>query len=130
MSHYYDTSSRTDEQLPSEFTSNEEAHSLTEPREPRGFLIKVYSLMYGTGLAWIAAVVAAVFTFGWGATIVFLSLAWASVTAIGSNPEAPALPLIQAGTALAAAIALTILAVLMTKALRRMINHDPRQGQA
>ncbi|RKQ84540.1 hypothetical protein U746_2771 [Mycolicibacterium mucogenicum 261Sha1.1M5] len=130
MSHYYDTSSRADEQLPSEFTSNEETHSLTEPREPRGFLIKVYSLMYGAGLAWTAAVVAAVFTFGWGATVVLLWLAWASVTAIGSNPEAPALPLVQAGTALTAAIALTALAVLMTKALRRMINHGPRQSQA
>ncbi|MCS3427618.1 hypothetical protein [Leucobacter aridicollis] len=130
MSHYYDTSSRADEQLPSEFTSNEDVHSLTEPHEPRGYLIKAYSLMYGTGLAWIAALVAVVFTFGWVALLAFLGLAWASATAIGSNPETPSLPLLEAGIALTAATALTILAVLMTKALRRMINHGPRQSQA
>lgn len=125
MSHYYDTSSRADEQLPSEFTSNEDVHSFTESHEPRGFLVKVYSLMYGAGLAWLAAVVAVVFTFGWVATIVFISLAWASVTAIGSNPEAPHLPLVEAGSALAAVVALATLALLMTRTLRRMINDGP-----
>ena len=81
--------------------------------------------MYGTGLVWIATVVAVAFTFGWVATIAFLSLAWASATAIGSNPETPPLPLVEAGTALGAAITLTVLAVLMARALRRMINNGP-----
>lgn len=86
--------------------------------------------MYGAGLVWIAAVVAAAFTFGWVATIAFLSLASTSATAIGSNPETPPLPLVEAGTALGAAIALTVLAILMTRALLRIINHGPRAVQA
>ncbi|GAA2823192.1 hypothetical protein FB468_1712 [Leucobacter komagatae] len=130
MSFYYDTSPRPDSEPPRELSGCEDVNSLTEPREPRGFLIKAYSLMYGAGLVWIAAVVAAAFTFGWVATIAFLSLAWASATAIGSNPETPPLPLVEAVTTFGAAIALTVLAVLMTRALRRMINHGPRQVQA
>ena len=130
VSHYYDTSSRAVEQPVSEFTAPEDDHCPTESREKRGFLIKAYGLMYGSGLAWIAAIVAWAFTLVHVAAILLLSLAWTATSAIGSRADAPDLNMLQAGVTLIAALGVTGIALWMTVGFRRMLNHSPAYGVA
>lgn len=128
VSHYHDTPSRAVEQPVSEFTAPEDDHCPTEPRETRGFLIKAYSLMYGSGLAWIAAIVAWAFVLVHVAAILLLSLAWIATSAIGSHPDAPDLNILQAGVTLITALGVTGLALWMAFRFKRMLNHSPTYG--
>lgn len=128
MSQYLDTSSCAEDKLPSETSAPKEVHSPTESRETRGFLIKAYSLMYGSGLAWIAAIVAWAFTLVNVAAMLLLSLAWTATSAIGSRSDVPDLNIFYTVAILIVSTCLTALALGMTIGFRRMLNHSPTYG--
>lgn len=125
MSLYHDTTSRAEDKLPSTFSAPKEDHCPTEPRETRGFLIKAYSLMYGTGLVWIAVIVAWAFSLVRITAILLLSLTWTGVTAVGSRPDLPNLEIFQAVITVTIATLLTVIAVLMMQGFRKMLNSSP-----
>ncbi|UTX53314.1 hypothetical protein [Leucobacter aridicollis] len=132
MSLTNDTASRAEPGPSSTGDAPEEVHLPTSPHEPVGFLLKAYVLMYCAGLAWIAALLAVAVTFVKLLIILFLRFSWTTASAIGSNPEQPDLQIAGTGLALVAAIGLSFLAVVLSRAVRQLINNGPslpaRQG--
>ena len=125
MSVTSDTTSRAEPGPSSTGDAPEEVHLPISPRETRGFLIKAYSLMYGTGLAWITAIVAWAFALVRIAAILLLSLTWTGVTAVGSRPDLPNLEIFQAVITVTVASLLTVIAILMMQGFRKMLNSSP-----
>lgn len=125
MSTTNDTFSRAEDKLPSKFSAPEDDHSPTQLVETGRYLIKAYSLMYGTGLVWLAAIVAWAFSLARIVAILALSLTWTGVNAIGSRPNLPNLEIFQAVITVTVSILLTVLAVLMMQGFRKMLNSSP-----